>query len=121
MASHVLHIFWDVDLRCSHDGLEAHVKRHKKEYSVDLKRLRRGEFVIFFNSAMSKVKLYAAHRVVAYTRSERNSRLDPQVISRIAEAFDATGEINYEKKLREVLLERLRNKNRVDTHQERRR
>lgn len=106
--SNVLHIFWDVDLRCSHAGLEAHSKRYRKQTKINIEALLPGEYVLFFNRSMSKVKLYAAHRVVAYTRSPKEGRLDPEVISRVAQAFGGDGEIDYEKHLKDVLVERLR-------------
>src|SRR5687767_6054463 len=97
-----LQVFFDSDLRCSHDGLALVAKKAK----IDVSKLQPGEYVLFINSEKNKLKLFTANNVLAYLRLERG-KLEERTISLIPEAFMASGKIDYEKALRQVIEKEL--------------
>ncbi len=101
-AGRVLQVFLNADLRNGHDGLELIAK----ERGVDPKLLKPGQFIVFINSNKDKVKVFASYGVVAYLK-QPHGKLDLSIISRIPEAFRASGRIEYDSTLKESLEERL--------------
>lgn len=99
----LLQVFLNSDMRCCHDGLAKLAKENK----VDVKKLEPGEFVIFINSSMDRVKLYTANEVVAYLRLQKG-KVDLRTISLIPRAFMASGKFQYDESLKEIILERLK-------------
>jgi hypothetical protein len=100
--SKIIQVFLGSDLRCSHEGLT----QIAKEQKVDVTALVPGEFVIFINSGLNKIKLYTANEVVAYLRV-KTGKVDIRTISLIPKAFLASGRIQYDESLKEILIERL--------------
>lgn len=98
-----IQIFLDSDLRCSHDGLAMIAKKEK----IDVSKLEPGEYVIFVNSAKDKCKVYAAFNVVAYLKPPKGHKIEMKVIQLIPVAFAATGRIDYDKALKELLEKEL--------------
>lgn len=93
-----LQIFLNADLRNSHIGLAEMAKKSK----IYVEKLEPGEYIIFVNAGKNKLKLYAAHNVVAYLRLERGT-IDLRTISLIPQAFNGTGRIDYNAVLKEVI------------------
>lgn len=105
-AGRLLYVFTNADLRLGHDGLAAEASKHKtKEYpqGIDVSQFLPGQLVVFVNHKMDKFKVFAAHGVVAYKRLEKGCVFDMRVIQYIPQAFNATGKIDYDKLLSNVI------------------
>lgn len=100
----IIQIFQDVDLRCSHDGLTDVAKKEK----VNLSKLNEGEYVVFFNSKRTHLKIAAAHGTIAYRRSEHGRFFDVSCIVAVVRAFHNTGRLDYDAALKERLDELLK-------------
>jgi hypothetical protein len=98
-----LRIFLNVDLRNSHEGLSAIATKNK----IDVKKLVAGEYLIFINSEKNKIKLYAANEVIAYYRCP-HGKVDLRAISKIPQAFKASGKIDYDACLKEIMEAKLK-------------
>jgi hypothetical protein len=101
----ILQVFMNADFRCAHDGLA----KLAKDKGIDVENLEPAQYVVFINTAQDRVKVYAAFNVLAYMRS-KSGKIDLTAISRIPEAFRATGGLNYDKILKETLEASLRRK-----------
>lgn len=99
----LLHCFLNANLRAGHDGLSELAARR----DVSTATLSPGEYVIFVNRARDKLKMYAAHGVLAYLRMERGQRIDLRTLSLIPAAFLASGRINYNEALRNAVTQAL--------------
>lgn len=97
-----LQIFLGADMRNGHEGLAALAKKEK----IDVAKLEAGQFVIFINNEKNKIKLYGAHNVVAYLKWN-NGRIDMRTIQLIPQAFNASGRIDYDVILKEVIEKEL--------------
>lgn len=101
----LLHIIWDVDMRCSHDGLTAIASKKNKA----LANLKIGEMVCFVNHSKNRVKILAGsevgYPVLGYYRA-RSGSIDIQAIQYIPQAFRG-GKIDYSGALKKSLLKRL--------------
>lgn len=93
-----LQVFMNADLRCSHDGLSALAKAQ----NIDVSKLEPGEYVLFINSGKNLLKLYAANNVIAFLKL-KTGKIDLKTIRLIPQAFNASGKIDYDKTLREVI------------------
>ncbi len=93
-----LRIFLGTDMRCAHEGLE-HIAN---ENGIKVETLNPGEYLIFINTAMDRIKLFAANNVVAYYKS-KHGKIDLRTISLIPQAFKASGKIDYDASLKEVI------------------
>lgn len=102
-----LQIFLNADLRNGHEGLEILAKKEK----IKISTLMPGEYVIFINSSKDKIKLYAAHNVIAYLKLPRG-KIDLRTISLIPQAFNASGRIDYDELLKEVIEREFSKRNR---------
>lgn len=97
-----IRVFFNVDLRCSHEGLEAVAKKNQ----IDPAKLQPGEYLVFINNYQDRIKLYASNHVVAYYKSP-HGRIDLRAISKIPEAFKASGKIDYDAAVKKVIEEHL--------------
>lgn len=107
-AGKIIQIFQDVDMRQSFDGLYFVAKKEK----VDIKTLGVGEYVVFFNTAKTYLKLAAANNVIAARRMERGRFYDLGAIVGVVRAFHNTGEMRYEVALKDRLVDLLARKKR---------
>jgi hypothetical protein len=112
MASpHLLHIFWDVDFRNGHDGLN----QIAKEKKIQIRNMPHGEMVLFVNSKRNMIKVLAStgeensNGVVAFYKCPRG-RINEYSLQFIAQAFRG-GEIRYDEALKRGLLKQLGVKN----------
>lgn len=103
--SKIIQIFLGADLRCCHDGL-AEIARKQK---INVTELSPGEFVIFINTCLNRIKLYTANEVVAYLKL-KTGKIDMRTISLIPKAFMASGKIQYDESLKNILIEKLGDK-----------
>jgi len=102
--SQIIHLFQNVDLRCQHDGL-GKICLDKK---INPKKLSPGEYAVFTNNSKDRVKLFAAHNVIAYLRLyPGEGKIDPRTIQYIPKAFESTGKIDYDKALKEFVTSNL--------------
>lgn len=101
--SKILRVFMNVDLRNAHEGLSELAKKNK----VDVNTLENGEYLIFINAERNKLKLYASNQVLAYLKLPRG-KIDLRVISKIPQAFKASGKIQYEEHLKEMIENKLK-------------
>lgn len=97
-----LQLFLNSDLRCGHEGLAAIAKRQE----IDVEKLERGEFVIFINALKNRVKLFTANNVIAYLQLKTGS-IDLRTIALIPQSFNASGKIDYDSALKEVIEKHL--------------
>jgi hypothetical protein len=94
----LLQVFLNQDMRNGHEGLAAVAK----SAGLDVKALEPGQFVVFVNSAMDRLKMYAAANVVAY-QSLAGRKVDMRVIREIPRVFQATGTLDYDQALEKVV------------------
>lgn len=87
----VTRVFLDVDLRNSHEGLETLAQSQQ----LDLTKLRNGEHVLFLNTQRTKFKMYSANGVLSYYRNK--GKLDLNAIAHVPMAFNAKGELDWQK------------------------
>lgn len=102
--SRLLQVFFNSDLRCSHDGLS----QLAKEHDINVSALEPGEYVIFVNSAKNRLKLYASNNVLAYLKLDSGKGIDLRTIALIPKAFKASGKLDYDQALKEVLTKELK-------------
>jgi hypothetical protein len=95
-------------MRNGHDGL---AELAKKE-NIDVKKISRGEFVVFVNSAKDRVKVYAASNVIAYMKSSKGQKIDLRVIREIPRAFNGGG-ISYDETIEKMLSLKIAQKPRI--------
>lgn len=109
MANKLVHVFFDVNLGCQHDGLSLEAKKVGK---IDTEDLAAGELLLFINRRRDKIKVLASigrgprNCVLAYWRGKDKQVLDEMAIQYIARAFDGTT-INYNQALRKAIEQRL--------------
>lgn len=101
----IIRVFLRADMRCSHRGLT----RMANENEIDITKLERGEFVLFINNDRNRIKLYAPNNVIAYL-SLPKGKIDLRTIALIPKSFSATGKIEYDEALKEVLLKEIARK-----------
>jgi hypothetical protein len=99
----LLQVFLGADLRNSHEGLSAIAKANR----IDPDTLPPGDYIIFINTARDKLKLYAANQVLAYLKL-KTGKIDLRTISLIPQAFKASGKIQYDETLKELLLGKMK-------------
>lgn len=98
----ILRVFVQTDMRNQHRGL---VQIAKKK-GIDLHGLKRGQHVVFVNTAMDRVKLYSAGGVLSYVHSE-TGKLNMGVIEQIPGCFNARTGVNWRKAARRALVKQL--------------
>jgi len=97
----IIRYFPDSDLRCGHEGLEFIAKKS----GVETRDMKLGEFIVFMNSKMDKMKIFTAGNLIVYQKSFNGSRIDPRIISLIPKYFRGT-ELDYTAAVGEVLERR---------------
>lgn len=98
----VIHLFQDVDMRMQHNGLTIHAAKKK----VDLNELKSGQHIVFLNSKMNRFKIFSPGGILTY-QYQSKGRFDIQAFSKVAQAFSEDGQLNFDKALKESLIERL--------------
>lgn len=73
MSNKLLHIFFDVDMRCSHEGLGVLVKKKKI-------KINEGDFVCFLNRTRNIVKMFCGSQDALLHYKKDGRVIDPQVI-----------------------------------------
>jgi hypothetical protein len=99
----IMRVFLNTDMRLAHDGLTLLALKE----GVDLQTLDRGEFIMFMNSHLTRMKLFTANGIIAYMRSPTGKPMDLRAVVAIPRAFMATGKIDYDESVKEFLKERL--------------
>lgn len=105
----ILQIFLNADMRNGHDGLE----KLAKDNGINVKELQPGQYVIFVNAHRDRIKLFAAHNVIAYHKLETGRIYDPRVFALIPRAFNGTGRLDMDSALKSVIEEALKKKVKV--------
>ena len=102
-----VHVFFGVDMRSMHNGLEKLCLKHK----VNLRELATNEAVVFINRAKDRVKTYSYNGVISYIKFEDSSRpFNMDAIDEIPKAFKKDGTLNYPKALKAALERKLKNR-----------
>lgn len=89
-STKIIRFLQNTDLRCMHEGLA----KVAKDEGVDVTDLNPGEFVVFANSRMTGIKVYAPGNVIAYLKSPDNHRIEIRAIQYLPRFFNGT-EFNY--------------------------
>lgn len=97
-------VFLNTDFRNSHDGLAAIALNN----GIDVSKLAHGEFVLFLNAHKDRIKLYTSNNVLAYMKMPHRHRVEMRTLRLIPEAFMASGRIQYDETLKEVLMKELK-------------
>jgi hypothetical protein len=92
----LLQVFLNQDLRHGHDGL---AQIAKDTSQLDVQKLLPGQYLVFVNSAMDRIKLYASGNVVAYQVLPKGQKVDIRAIKQIPRVFQSTGKLDYDKAL----------------------
>jgi hypothetical protein len=100
--SKIIQVFLNADLRCGHDGLA----KLANDNNINVANLEPGQFIIFINTEMNRLKLYAANQVIAYLRL-KEGKIDIRAIQLIPRAFLASGRIDYDKAIKEIIESKL--------------
>lgn len=104
--SKLIHCYLNSDLRCGHRGLSKVAQ--KDGFKVN--ELEPGNYLVFINTKKDKVKVYAAHQVVAYLMLEKGRSIDLRVIQMIPKAFEGKGRFDYDESLTELLEKKTNSK-----------
>ncbi len=67
-----MHLFYDADLRCGHEGLSTLARKSK----IRCDQLGAGEYVVFLNTREDKAKIYTGNEIVAYFRPGHKITMD---------------------------------------------
>lgn len=94
----ILQCFLNVDMRNAHDGLSVIAKKN----GIDPEKIEPGSFIVFINSARTKLKVYASDQVVAYLRLESGRKLNMNVIRELPRVFNGRS-IKYDEALKSVV------------------
>lgn len=108
MSKRIIHVFYDQDMRCRHDGLWA---RALKEREFKREDLRPGDVLCFINSKQDRLMAIAgldetdSYGVLGYYRSP-HGKIDETAIQYIPQAFNgSTLEMN--KAIKKALTKKL--------------
>lgn len=96
-SNKIIRYFPETDLRCNHLGLSLLAKEKK----INVKDLAPGEFLVFTNKALNKLKIYAPGNCIAYVKSPDNRRIDLNVVRLIPRFFNGT-KFDYEGAMSEM-------------------
>lgn len=102
MSGGILQCFLDSDLRNGHDGLSSLAKKN----GIQTSDLNPGEFVVFINTAKTKVKVYAARNTIVYLRMAKGERVNLNIIREIPRVFKG-GMINYDSALGAAVIKQM--------------
>ena len=87
---HLVQVILNAGMGAQHDGLRLLME----SMDIDHEALQPGQFVVFLNRRRTKAKIYTAHGVIAYMRTEDESEISFEMLSRIPQAFQAPGTIS---------------------------
>ncbi len=96
------HFFLDVDMRCSHEGLWALLKKNKIKVGSD-------EFVIFMNRSRTKIRMFCGTKEALLSYQKDNRVIDPGVI-RYLPKYAGGKELDIDGAMREYLKDVLKRK-----------
>lgn len=100
----LIQCFLDADMRCQHDGLAKIAKRK----DLDVYSLKKGEHVVFINSALDRIKMFSSGAVLSYLRLKKG-KVNLETLRLIPEAFnDGNLEVAYSRALKQVLETKLK-------------
>lgn len=105
----LIQAFKDIDMRLSFDGLAEITKKA----GINMETLKPGEYVAFFNTARTYLKIATSNNVIASRRMPHGRFYDLTCIRGVVEAFQNTGSIDYDKVLKVKLEKMLESKKRV--------
>lgn len=106
--SRIIHVFYDQDMRCRHDGL---AKRAREEREFDVRDLRPGDVLCFINAKRDRLIALAgldeenSHGVLGYYRSP-HGRIDERAVQYIPQAFSG-GTFKMKTAIKKALHDRL--------------
>ena len=104
----IMHIYTDVYMSNSHEGLAAIAA---KENGVNVRNLKPGQFALFVNTPFNACKIYAANNVILYYRHPKNHRLDVNAVRLIPQFFDGENQdIGYNKALSKVIKDEFKSR-----------
>lgn len=93
----IVQCFLNTDMRNMHNGLAKIAKKH----GIETQTLEAGQYVVFINSAKTKIKIFASNDTISYTRSS-GGRLQMEAIQNIPRCFGGS-RFNYDEALKLVL------------------
>lgn len=101
-----IHVFWDFDFRCRHNGCILAAK----DRGLTLRKLEEGDFLVYFNAKLDRIMILApvtdgSLGVLASYKSPKG-RIRETDIQKISKAFGG-GAITYADALRRVIQRRL--------------
>lgn len=100
--NHIISVFPNADLRCSHLGLTIEARKKGK----DPRTLDHGDFLLFINRRQSAMKLFGSNNTIIHHRAARG-RIELRTIQYIPQCFHA-GKFDYDKALGIVLEKKLK-------------
>lgn len=103
MKNHILRCVFNADMRCSHDGLSAMLK---KNFDIDTALLERGEYVVCINTAKTIVKVYASGNTIAHHKSLKG-QINLKTLTLIPKVFNGRS-FSYEDALERVIRKEIR-------------
>lgn len=98
----LLNIFFNVDLRCSHDGLKALCAKKR----VGLSKLEQGDCVIFINRDMTKLKMFASGTECLLHLKKEKGRIAPETIPLLPH-YVSGGKLDYNSALKTAIEKHL--------------
>lgn len=96
------HTFFDVDMRCSHEGLKKIVDDEEIE-------IKSGDFIIFLNSRRTILKMFCGSLEVILMYKKGDQPIDPGVIPLLPQ-YVGGGKIEMNKAMHKYLTQRLARK-----------
>lgn len=97
MPNEIIKYFPNTDLRCSHFGLTL----VSKKAGIDVKKLEKGNFLVFVNSRKDAMKILTAGDLLVHYKSP-SGRIDIRTLRYIPQAFSGT-KFTYDIALTKVL------------------
>ncbi len=99
----LIQAFKDIDMRLSFTGLTEVASKA----GIELSDLKPGEYVAFFNTTRTYLKIAASNNVIASRKMPHGRFYDLTCIRGVVEAFQNTGAIDYDKVLQGKLTKLL--------------
>lgn len=100
-SGRLLQVWLNQDMRNGHEGL-AEVA---KQGGLDVSKLKPGQYLVFINAKMDRIKMYGANNVVAYQVLEGGRKVDLRVVREIPKVFQSTGKLDYDLALERVVTD----------------
>lgn len=86
---HLVQVILNAHMGWQHDSMRSVME----DMDIDHAGLEPGQFVVFLNRHRTKAKIYTAHGVIAYMRSETRAEITFEQLSLIPRAFQSHGNI----------------------------